>query len=129
MQMALDDAGLDAAGIDAMIAHATGTPKGDTAEINAINIVHGDRANPLPVSSIKGHIGHSGSSSGAMAVVNGLMAMAEGRFSLIANTDEPDPEARFDIVHGQSRELNIQTLQVNTFGFGGQNASIVLTRT
>jgi 3-oxoacyl-[acyl-carrier-protein] synthase II len=114
--------------VGALIAHATGTPKGDTAEIRAINAIHGDRGQPLPVASIKGHIGHSGSSSGAMAVVTGLRGMAEGRFALTANTDEPDPEARFDIVIGESRQMDFEVLQVNSFGFGGQNASVVLSR-
>jgi 3-oxoacyl-[acyl-carrier-protein] synthase II len=129
MRQALDDAGLAADEVGAMIAHATGTPKGDAAEIAAINAVHGGRAAGLPVSSIKGHIGHSGGSSGAMAIISGLLGMAEGRFAHIANTDEPDPEARFDIVFGDSRALDYQTLQVNSFGFGGQNASVVVTRT
>jgi len=129
MTLALDDAGLAAGDVDALIAHATGTPKGDTAEIRAINHVHGDRSDPLPVSSIKGHIGHSGASSGAMAMVTGLMGMADKRFVHIANTDEPDPEAKFDIVVGESRALDCDVLQVNSFGFGGQNASVVLSRT
>jgi 3-oxoacyl-[acyl-carrier-protein] synthase II len=55
--------------------------------------------------------------------------MHDGSFTKIANTDEPDPEANFDIVHGSSRRLDYDALQVNSFGFGGQNASVVLTRT
>jgi len=79
--------------------------------------------------SIKGHIGHSGASSGAMAMISGLYGMAEDRFTYIANTDEPDPEADFEIVHGQPKQMKYDTLQINSFGFGGQNASVVLTRT
>ncbi len=127
MELALGDAGMAPGEIDALIAHATGTPKGDTAEINAINKVHAGRG--LPVASIKGHIGHSGASSGAMAMISGLYGMAEDRFTYIANTDEPDPEADFEIVHGQPKQMKYDTLQINSFGFGGQNASIVLTRT
>jgi 3-oxoacyl-[acyl-carrier-protein] synthase II len=131
MELALGDADMAAGDIGALIAHATGTPKGDTAEIRAINIVHGGKVHPgrgLPVASIKGHIGHSGASSGAMAIITGLLGMAQDRFIHIANTDEPDPEAEFDIVHGQPREIKYRSLQVNSFGFGGQNASVVLTR-
>ncbi|MDP6345852.1 MAG: beta-ketoacyl-[acyl-carrier-protein] synthase family protein, partial [Alphaproteobacteria bacterium] len=109
MELALADADMAASEVDALIAHATGTPKGDTAEIRAINTIHGGRG--LPVSSIKGHIGHTGSSSGAMAMITGLAGMADGRLTHIANTDEPDPEADFDIVHGRARELDYQTLQ------------------
>jgi 3-oxoacyl-[acyl-carrier-protein] synthase II len=128
MELALADAGITAAEVDALLAHATGTPKGDTAEIRAINRVHGSRSKPLPVASIKGHIGHSGAASGAMALVEGLLGMGEGRFTHTANTDEPDPEARFDVVVARPRAIEYTTLQVNAFGFGGQNASIIATR-
>jgi 3-oxoacyl-[acyl-carrier-protein] synthase II len=126
MELALGDADMAPGDVDALIAHATGTPKGDTAEINAINKVHAGRG--LPVASIKGHIGHSGASSGAMAMISGLYGMAEDRFTYIANTDEPDPEADFEIVHGGPKQMKYNALQVNSFGFGGQNASVVLTK-
>ncbi len=128
MELALADAGITPDDVDALLAHATGTPKGDTAEIRAINQVHGSRSQPLPVASIKGHIGHSGAASGAMALVTGLLGMAEGRFTHTSNTDEPDPEARFEVVIGRPKAIDIATLQVNAFGFGGQNASIIATR-
>ncbi len=128
MTLALQDAGITPDRVDALIAHATGTPKGDTAEICAINQVHGQRARPLPVASIKGHIGHSGAASGGMAIITGLLGMREERFGHTANTDEPDPEAMFDIVIGEPRSMPYRTLQVNSFGFGGQNASLVVTR-
>lgn len=128
MELALADAGLDATEIDALIAHATGTPKGDTAEILAINKVHGRRPKPLQVASIKGHVGHSGASSGGMAVVTGLLGMAEGRFVFTANTDDPDPAAEFDVVIKEPRQMAYEKLQVNAFGFGGQNASIIVTK-
>jgi 3-oxoacyl-[acyl-carrier-protein] synthase II len=128
MELAIRDAGIDASEVQALLAHATGTPKGDTAEIRAINEVHGNRAEALPVASIKGHIGHSGAASGAMALVTGLLGMAEGRFTHTANTDEPEPEARFDVVIRRPRTIDYSVLQVNAFGFGGQNASIVVSR-
>lgn len=128
MEMALAEAGLVPDQVDALIAHATGTPKGDTAEIRAINRVHGARGSRLPVASVKGHVGHSGASSGGMALATGLLGMAENRFVFTANTDEPDPEADFDIVVEKPREMKVETLQINAFGFGGQNASIVVTR-
>ncbi|GGC66388.1 beta-ketoacyl-[acyl-carrier-protein] synthase family protein [Chelatococcus reniformis] len=129
MEKALASAGIEAGQVDALIAHATGTPKGDTAEINAINMVHGDRAKPLPAASIKGHIGHSGAASGAMALVTGLLGMAEDRFIFNCNTTDPDPEARFDVVIEKPREMRVDTLQLNSFGFGGQNASMIVTKT
>ncbi|GGC47854.1 beta-ketoacyl-[acyl-carrier-protein] synthase family protein [Chelatococcus reniformis] len=128
MELALADAGIPAEDVDALIAHATGTPKGDEAEILAINKVHGDRKQPLPVASIKGHLGHSGASSGCMGLITGLIGMDEGRFVYTGNTDEPDREARFDIVIRAPRATKVRTLQANSFGFGGQNASVVVTR-
>jgi 3-oxoacyl-[acyl-carrier-protein] synthase II len=128
MELAIRDAGLAPGDVDALIAHATGTPKGDTAEIRAINQVHGKRGSPLPVAGMKGHVGHSGASSGAMALVTGLLGMQEDRFLAMANTDEPDPEAEFEIVIKQPKQVDIRALQVNAFGFGGQNASVIVTR-
>ncbi len=128
MELALEDAGMAAGDVDALIAHATGTPKGDTAEIRAINRVHGRRRAALPVAGVKGHVGHSGASSGAMGVITGLLGMREDRFLHIANTDEPDPEAEFEVVTGRPKAMRYRTLQVNAFGFGGQNASLIVTR-
>jgi 3-oxoacyl-[acyl-carrier-protein] synthase II len=129
IELALADSGFAAEQVDALIAHATGTPKGDTAEIQAINRVHGGRKTRLPVASVKGHLGHSGASSGGMALITGLLGMAEDRFGFTANTDEPDPAADFDVVIERPRDMKVETLQINAFGFGGQNASIVVTRT
>lgn len=127
MELALQDAGIAAGEVDALLAHATGTPKGDSAEIRAINRVHGQRQYALPVAGVKAHVGHTGASSGAMAVVTGLLGMREDRFACFANTDEPDPEAQFEIVFGQPKQMRYNTIQVNAFGFGGQNASLVLS--
>lgn len=126
MRLALADAGLPAAEIGALVAHATGTPKGDTAEIAAINAVHGGRA--LPVASIKGHIGHPGAPGGAMGMITLLRGMAEDRFLPTANTDEPDPACDFEVVIGTAPRHRYACAQVNAFGFGGQNASVVLSR-
>ena len=93
MERALADAGATAADIDAVIAHATGTRIGDLAEIRALNHVF---ARPeLPVCSIKGHLGHSGASSGGMAYIVGLLGMRDGVLVHTAGTREVDPEVRF----------------------------------
>lgn len=128
MQMALDDAGIAADAVDALYAHATGTPVGDTPEIRAINAVHGRRRKPPAVTSIKGHFGHAAAASGGFSLIAALSGLAEGRIVHTANTTEPDPEAEFDIVLGRARDMTIDTVQVNAFGFGGQNASVVVGR-
>ena len=128
MKIAIEDAGIPPSKVDCLYAHATGTPVGDTPEIRAINSIHGVRPDPLRVTSVKGHFGHAAAASGGMSLLAGLMDMAAGRFVNTANTTDPDPEAEFDIVLGTPREMTAQAFQVNAFGFGGQNASVVITR-
>ena len=126
MELAQADAGIGPADVDALIAHATGTPKGDSAEIRALNGVF-DRPD-LVVTGLKGNTGHTGASAGAMNVLAGIWAMHHGRLPAVGGTTEVDPEVEFDVVVGEPRSVDLGTLQVNAFGFGGQNASLVLTR-
>jgi 3-oxoacyl-[acyl-carrier-protein] synthase II len=130
MALALAEAEIRPEAVDALVAHATGTPKGDTAEIRAINDLFVDGAGraDLPVCSLKGHLGHPGASAGGLGVITGTLAMARGRFPHTAGTRDVDPEVRFDVVTGAARELDVDTLMVNAFGFGGQDASLVVTR-
>jgi 3-oxoacyl-[acyl-carrier-protein] synthase II len=128
MADAISDAGISADRIGALIAHGTATPKGDTAEILAINAVHGRRPGPLPVTSLKGHLGHTGASSGAMGVIAGVTALTQGSFPNTAGTTDVDPEAEFRVVTGQPIDVDVSYLQVNAFGFGGQDSSLVLRR-
>jgi len=127
VQLAVDRSGLPASGIDALYAHATGTPVGDTPEIRAINTVHGRREEPLPVTSIKGHFGHAAAASGGMSLIAGLLDMSSGQIVNTANTTDPDEEAEFEVVLTRPKPMEIRAFQVNAFGFGGQNASIVIT--
>ncbi len=113
--------------VTAVYAHGTGTPKGDLSEIRAINDVYADRGKDLLVTSLKGHMGHPGSSAAAMNIVAGTTGMARGEILQTASTTNLDPEANFDLVLGKPRQADIQALQFNAFGFGGQNASLVLT--
>jgi 3-oxoacyl-[acyl-carrier-protein] synthase II len=113
--------------IDAVVAHATGTPKGDQAEIRAINQVFVDGGNDrLAVTGLKGHTGHTGASSGAMNAIAALHAIGGGGLVNVAGTTTLDPEIRFDVVLDRPRPVGASIVQVNSFGFGGQNASIVL---
>lgn len=128
MEIAIRNSGLQAADIDCLYAHATGTPVGDIAEIRAINRVHGKRQNPLRATSVKGHFGHTAAASGGMSVIAGLCDMAAGQCVNTANTTDPDPEARFEVIIEAPREMTANAFQVNAFGFGGQNASLVITR-
>ena len=130
MELAQADAGVAPGDVDVLVAHATGTPKGDDAEIKAINdlFVNAGRESDLVVGAIKGNTGHTGSAAGAMAVVAGVRAMGDGRLPHVAGTTNLDQAVRFDVVLHEPRTVEIDVLQVNAFGFGGQNASVVLTR-
>lgn len=131
MELAQAEAGVAPRDVDALVAHATGTPKGDDAEIKAINELFADPGGgggDLVVGATKGNTGHTGSAAGAMAVVAGVEAMSRGRFPHVAGTTNLDPAVRFDVVLHEARTVDVEVLQVNAFGFGGQNASVVLTR-
>jgi 3-oxoacyl-[acyl-carrier-protein] synthase II len=126
MRLALDNAGVSPDEVSALVAHATATPKGDAAEINAINRVYGSRREPLPVTSLKGHLGHTGAASGAMGVIAAGHAMRTGSFPNTAGTRDVDPAAEFHVVLGHPIDLAARIVQVNAFGFGGQNSSVVI---
>ncbi|HZZ47343.1 MAG TPA: beta-ketoacyl-[acyl-carrier-protein] synthase family protein [Pseudonocardia sp.] len=129
MHGALSSAAVVPDQVDALIAHATATPKGDEAEINAINQVHGERGAPLMVTSLKGHIGHTGAASAAMGVIVGMEAMRVGTLPNVGCTRDVEPSVRFEVVLDAPAPVELDVLQVNAFGFGGQNTSLVIVRT
>ncbi len=128
MKLALDESGIAADEIDAIAAHGTGTPKGDIAEIRAINTLYGKRKNPVAVMSVKGHVGHAGGAAGGQTLIAGLQAALDGELNHTGCTTEVDPEVDFEVVIGKPKKMDIRNFQVNAFGFGGQNASLILSR-
>jgi 3-oxoacyl-[acyl-carrier-protein] synthase II len=127
MGRALDDAGLGIETIDAVLAHGTATIRGDAAEIRAIDTVYLGRRAPVPVTSLKGHVGHAMAASGPTSLIVALRGFAEQVLISTLGTTEVEPSARFDLVVGSPRSLALRTVQINAFGFGGQNASLVVT--
>lgn len=124
MEKALAQAGDASQNCTAIYAHATGTIVGDAAEMRAINAV-----NPhAVVTSIKGHVGHSMAGAGAMCAVAGIAGMHERCVPPTMGTQHPDDEVRFDLVMERPRAFAYEAFQVNAFGFGGQNASLVISR-
>lgn len=111
---------------DVVYAHATGTIVGDAAESKAINEVYAGRR--AVVTSIKGNLGHSMASSGAMCAIAGISGMHQGWIPPTIGTRHLDPETRFDVVLERPRQYSYEAFQVNAFGFGGQNASLILSR-
>lgn len=128
MSNALREAGLGSADVAGVVAHGTGTKVGDVSEIRAVNQVLGDHAERAKVASIKGHIGHTSGAAAVMSMVAGIRAMSTGDFPANAGTTDPEDEARFEVVIGGPAKLGDGAVQINAFGFGGQNASVVLTR-
>jgi 3-oxoacyl-[acyl-carrier-protein] synthase II len=126
MRSALQAAGDAGEACHVVYAHATGTIVGDAAEARAIDEVYVDP--PAVVTSIKGHLGHSMASAGAMCVVAGISGMHEGWIPPTLGTQQVDPAGRFDLVTAQPRAYSYAAFQVNAFGFGGQNASLVISR-
>lgn len=128
MQLAQRNAGLSASDIGVLVAHGTGTPVGDTAEIKAINTVFSDQGADVAVTSIKGHVGHTAGAAGAMGILTALHAFRTGALAPTASTTDLDDAIAFRVPLGQPAKVVTDAAQVNGFGFGGQDASIVLTR-
>jgi len=128
IRAALVDGGIAPERINHVNAHAASTPAGDVAEANAIAAVFGERAREIPVTSVKGAIGHCMGAAGAIETVAAAYTVAEGRIPPTLNFSTPDPEIRLDIVHGAPRAVEIDVMTKNSFGLGGQNACLVLAR-
>ncbi len=126
MELALSDAGVTADNVDFVMAHATGTPKGDLAEANALASVFSDCSPSPPVTALKGNTGHTGGSSGAMSMVAALDVLRTGRIEPVCGTTDVDPAVTADIVIGKAREIDADIAMINAFGFGGQNAAVVI---
>jgi 3-oxoacyl-[acyl-carrier-protein] synthase II len=127
MRHALEDAGLGIESISGILAHGTATRAGDTSEIRAMNRYLGAHAPDVRVASIKGHIGHSSGAAAVMSCIAAIQGLREGRLIMNAGTTEPDDEARFDVVTRAPATITAGSVQVNAFGFGGQNASLVFS--
>lgn len=128
IQTALADAGVDPGRVDHVNAHAASTPAGDAAEAAAIRQVLGDRAASVPVTSIKGAIGHCMGAAGAIETVAAVLTIAEGQIPPTLNFRDPDPKIGLDVVHGAARAVAVEVLTKHSFGLGGQNACLVLGR-
>ena len=125
MRLALDDAKLTADDVHYVNAHATGTVIGDAAESHAMGSLFGNR---VPVSSLKGHMGHTLGACGAIEAALTIGMMREGFIAPTRNLDEVDPEcAPLDYVR-ELRERSLAVVMSNKFAFGGLNTSLLFRR-
>lgn len=128
MRAALDDARLETGDIDYINAHGTSTPLNDKSETAAIKTVFGERAYNIPISSTKSMTGHLLGASGALEAVICVNALQTQSAPPTINYETPDPDCDLDYVPNSARSMKIDTVMSNSFGFGGHNASIILSR-
>jgi 3-oxoacyl-[acyl-carrier-protein] synthase II len=121
-------AGVPASTIGYINAHGTGTPLNDPAECKSIHGALGDHANRVAVSSIKGAVGHLMAASGAIEIAASLLAFKQDVLPGTANHKNRDPECNVDVIGETPRDRRVDALLSSSFGFGGQNASVVLAR-
>jgi len=126
---ALEKAGISPDQIDHVNAHATSTPEGDKAELQAIRTIFGDRAGEVPVSANKSMIGHTLGAAGAIEAIVTVLTMRDGCIPPTINLDDPDDAAEgLDLTPNVAARRDISTAISNSFGFGGQNTAIVFRR-
>jgi 3-oxoacyl-[acyl-carrier-protein] synthase II len=126
MARCLADAGVGPEAIDCVNAHGSSTPKNDVMETLALKRLLGDRARHVPICSTKSMIGHLIAAAGAVEAVAAILGMKEGMVHPTINLDEPDPACDLDYVPHQARRHEQQYVLSSSFGFGGQNAAILL---
>lgn len=128
MTNALNEGGIKPEQVDYIGAHGTGTPLNDAIETKAIKNAFGEAAYDVAISSIKSMTGHTLGAAGALSAIATIKAMHEGFIPPTINLNTPDPDCDLDYVPNKPRPADIKVAIANGFGFGGQNASIVLKR-
>jgi 3-oxoacyl-[acyl-carrier-protein] synthase II len=124
MKAALRTGGLNLTEISYVNAHGTSTPQGDVCETNAIKTVFGEHARKLAVSSTKGATGHMLGAAGAVEMTACILAIKNGIVPPTINYTTPDPECDLDYVPNKAREMQVNAIVNNSFGFGGHNSTI-----
>ena len=125
IRWALKDAEMSPGDIDYINAHGTSTPKNDLVETLAIKLALGEHAYQIPISSTKSMIGHALGASGALEGIAAILSIVNDEIHPTINLETPDPDCDLDYVPIQSRKLAVNTAMSNSFGFGGQNSSLI----
>ena len=128
IKMAIEDAGVGLRDVDYINAHGTATTVNDKVESLAVREVFGDLAYKVPMSSTKSMMGHLIAAAGATEAIICLKAISEGVLPPTINYETPDPACDLDYVPNEAREAKCDVALTNSFGFGGQNISLVLGR-
>ncbi|MFN2215431.1 MAG: beta-ketoacyl-ACP synthase II [Anaerolineales bacterium] len=128
MKLALQSAKLNPESIDYINAHGTSTPLNDKSETAAIKTVFNDHARKLMVSSTKSMTGHLLGASGALEAAVSVQVVVDGMIPPTINYETPDPECDLDYVPNQARKADITHVMSNSFGFGGHNATLIVSK-
>jgi 3-oxoacyl-[acyl-carrier-protein] synthase II len=128
IQGALTDSGLAATDIGYINAHGTSTQVNDKVETLAIKKVFGDQAYRIPISSSKSMLGHLIAAAGAVELIISVMSIRKGVLPPTINYEVPDPECDLDYIPNTARERRVRHALSNSFGFGGQNVSLIVSR-
>ena len=126
MRAALGDAELSPEAIDYISAHGTGTKQNDQVETRAMHVVFGDYANNVPVSSVKSMLGHLIAAAGATELITCILAIRDQILPPTINYETLDPDCDMDYIPNAARKANVQTVMSNSFGFGGQNNTLII---
>jgi len=114
--------------VDYISAHGTGTKENDSIESRAVKVVFGELARRIPMSSIKSMMGHLIAAAGAVEFITCVLSIRHGMLPPTINHHDPDPSLDLDYVPNSARKAQVDTCLSNSFGFGGQNDAVVVTR-
>ncbi|MBL1432637.1 MAG: beta-ketoacyl-[acyl-carrier-protein] synthase II [Gammaproteobacteria bacterium] len=128
MGLALTNAGMNVEDIDYINAHGTSTPAGDKAETQAVKRCFGEHAYSVAISSTKSMTGHLLGATGGVEAIFSVLAIRDQVAPPTINLDTPDPECDLDYVPNIARDMKIDTALSNSFGFGGTNATLIMSR-
>ena len=128
MSLALQDAGFKGGEIQYINAHGTSTQLNDKSETAAIKTVFGEQAYQIPVSSTKSMTGHLLGASGALEAIVGTLTIRHEILPPTINYETSDPNCDLDYVPNQPRKAKVDNIMSNSFGFGGHNATLILSR-
>jgi len=128
MQAALDDAGLTPDQIDYISAHGTATKQNDQVETRAVKAVFGEHAPRVPISSVKSMLGHLIAAAGATELITCVLAMRDQILPPTTNYSTPDPDCDLDYIPNEPRKAAVNICLSNSFGFGGQNNTLIVRR-
>ncbi len=128
MRQALAGAGLQVTDIDYISAHGTSTKENDVTETRAVKNVFGDHALKVPMSSVKSMLGHLIAAAGAVELITCVLAIRDGKLPPTMSLHEADPACDLDYVANAAREAKVDVCLSNSFGFGGQNDTLIVRR-